>query len=257
MIDSNASNDHAMPMTGAGTRFMIVAQARSGSTFLRELLNAQPDITCHGEVFSRAWIDRLCHRPGQPATSAEDIRALLPARDADPLAFMASHVMAFDSAAVGFKIISEDLIDPRFWDALTGYAQDHGLRVIHLRRLNDLAALASRKRMGRFGISHSDRAHHPDQDAQARLVITGGELKRYRERQAMLAGRVDAAFPGALQARYETLADDFPGILAALGLPGPRPFTAPLRKMAPPDLADLIENYPELRRFDRPPQPVW
>ena len=40
-------------------KFVIIAQARSGSTLLVEALNCQPHILCHGEVLSRKWIQKL------------------------------------------------------------------------------------------------------------------------------------------------------------------------------------------------------
>ena len=164
--DSDHQPDQQAP------RFMIIAQARSGSTFLREVLNAQPDITCHGEVFSRIWIDRLHPRPDIAPLDADQIRALLPLRDADPLAFMAEHIMAFPGSATGFKIIYDDFIDARFRDKLTAHALENDFEIIHLRRNNHLAAFVSRARMTRFGIGHSDR---PQRRAEAE---PGGDPQR-------------------------------------------------------------------------------
>lgn len=250
--DSDHQPDQQAP------RFMIIAQARSGSTFLREVLNAQPDITCHGEVFSRIWIDRLHPRPDIAPLDADQIRALLPLRDADPLAFMAKHIMAFPGSATGFKIIYDDFIDARFRDKLTAHALENDFEIIHLRRNNHLAAFVSRARMTRFGIGHSDR---PQRRAEAepptRITVDEAELKRYITRQAFLADQVDQLFPDALQVRYETLRDDFPRILSRLGLPGGREFAGPLRKMAPENLAEVIENYDQLRQYDSPSQPLW
>ena len=108
-----------MPLPQADTRFMIVAQARSGSTLLREALNAEPDIVCHGETFSRVWIDRIVPRPGEEAPTPDEIRAMLPGRDTDPLQFMAERVMPFPGKVTGFKIIYDDFIDPVSYTHLT------------------------------------------------------------------------------------------------------------------------------------------
>ena len=241
------------------TRFMIVAQARSGSTFLREALNDQPDITCHGEVFSRVWIDRLVTRPGMLPPTSSQTRAMLPRRDADPLAFMAEQIMAFPTRATGFKIVYDDFIDDRFHEPLTRFGRDKGVKVIHLRRLNPLAALVSRTRMFRFGLSHSDKPRRTDggREAPRKITIPPAEVERYARRQNMLAAGVDERFPDALQLRYETLHEDFPAIFTHLGLPADREFGAGLRKMTPTSLSDVIENYHELAQYDRPEQPVW
>ena len=247
-----------MPLPQADTRFMIVAQARSGSTLLREALNAEPDIVCHGEAFSRVWIDRMVPRPDQDVLTADQIRAMLPCRDADPLQFMAERVMPFPGMVTGFKIIYDDFIDPRFQDKLTGYAHQNGLRIIHLRRLNPVAALASRTRMFRFGLGHSDRPQRKADAAEAeKITIPPRELDQYMRRQNRLAEQIDGLFPDAFQARYETLGTDYPHILAHLGLPGARHFIAPLSKMAPPSLANVIENYDEIASYDTPAQPLW
>ena len=257
-----ASNpDHARLLSHIASRprnFMIIAQARSGSTFLTELLNRQDDITCHGEVFSRVWIDRLVPPPGRQPLSTACIREMLPSRNSDPQGFMSNHVMRFPSQATGFKIIYDDFIDPRFQDALIRYAKANEVRIVHLRRRNHLAAFVSRARMSRFGIRHSDRPLGKNGDVQTgRIKVCSRELKRYTARQSALAAHIDATFPHALQLTYESLRDDFPRLLNHLAVDPDRPFYAPLRKLAPPDLSEVIENYAELRVFDRPPQPVW
>lgn len=256
-----ANPDHTRPPPDSVSRpgnFMIIAQARSGSTLLCELLNRQDDITCHGEVFSRVWIDRLIPPPGGHPLSAANIREMLPGRDTDPLCFMSTHVMTFAGQATGFKIIYDDFIDPRFQDALVRYANANDVRIIHLRRRNHLAAFVSRARMMRFGIRHSDRPFGKNGEVQtASIKVCPRELQRYIARQSALAAHIDATFPQALQLTYEGLREDFPRLLNHLAVSSNRPFAAPLRKLSPSDLSDVIENYAELREFDHPAQPVW
>ncbi|WBU59760.1 hypothetical protein [Paracoccus albus] len=166
--------------------------------------------------------------------------------------------MTFPSRTTGFKIIYDDFIDPRFQDALIAYANENEVRTIHLRRLNHLAAFASRARMTRFGIRHSDRPFGKNGEVQTGSIkVCPRELKRYIARQSVLAAHIDATFPDALQLEYENLREDFPLLLDHLAIDPSRPFHAPLRKLAPPDLSDVIENYAELREFDHPAQPAW
>lgn len=239
-------------------RFMIIAQARSGSTFLRELLNAQPGVVCHGEVFSRVWIDRMVPRPGHEALTEQEIRALLPRRDADPVGVMNEYFLDFPGQVAGFKVIYEDFLDPRFDEALTLFARQSGMKIIHLWRQNRLAGLVSRLRMSRFGLRHSDVPRHEDGTETPRLItVDRAELDRYVRHHDLQAQRIDERFPDALQVRYETLRDDFPRIMAHIGLPGQGNFASPLRKLAAQDLSEIIENHAELREFDYPPQPVW
>lgn len=239
-------------------RFMIVAQARSGSTFLRETLNAQPDVTCHGEILSRAWINKLVPAHDSKPRTREQTADMQTARDDDPIGFLQTHVLDFPAQTVGFKIIYEDFFHLGLDRMLQPWATENGVRVIHLRRLNPVAAFASRLRMQKYRISHSDAAGRPDGGSSAQKVhITPDDLSQFIDRQTRQGAQVDALFPAALRIEYENLAADYPLILSHLGLDGDRAFASPLRKMTPLSLADVIENYPEIADFDHPEQPVW
>lgn len=242
----------------APRRFMILAQARSGSTFLREALNLQPEIVCHGEVFSRVWISRLEPAAGDIPASADDIRRIMPERDADPLRFLDQRVFVFPGQSTGFKIIYEDFFHDGLAETLAAHARQQAFRIYHLRRLNPVAALASRMRMARYKLSHSDApgAQH-DPEAVGKLTMSPVALDRYIAWQDGLAASVDGLFPDAMQIRYETLAQDFQRMLADLGISGTRPFGSALRKMTPQNLADVIENYDDVALRDHPAQPIW
>lgn len=238
--------------------FVIIAQARSGSTFLREILNLQPEITCHGEIFSRAWINKLIPPPGHPPVPPEKIRELMPVRDADPLRFLSDRIMVFPGQTTGFKIIYEDFMRDEFADIMVDHIHKTGMKVIHLRRLNMLAAFTSRMRMTRFGIRHSDAPQTAEEASVPSCVtVTQGAFNRYIQRQNLFAEKIDAYFPDALQTKYETLREDFPHILACLGIAEEREFVPALRKMAPENLAEVIENYSQVAVHDHPPQPRW
>ncbi|SDE42141.1 hypothetical protein SAMN05421538_106192 [Paracoccus isoporae] len=237
---------------------MILAQARSGSTFLREALNDQPEIVCHGEVFSRVWISRMEPQAGAEPAPAEEIRRIMPERDADPLRFLQDHIYAFPGQITGFKVIYEDFFHDGLSEILADHARTRGLRIYHLRRLNPVAALASRMRMARYQLSHSDApGAQQDPNTVGKLKMEPAALARYTSWQNDLASRVDALFPDAMQIRYETLAQDFPRILADLGLPDRRAFGSALRKMTPQNLEDAIENYGDVAAYDHPAQPIW
>ncbi|MDO5604926.1 MAG: glycosyltransferase [Paracoccus sp. (in: a-proteobacteria)] len=242
----------------APREFVIIAQARSGSTFLRKALNAQHDITCHGEVLSHAWIEGLEPRPGEHPLDAETIRAMMPGRDADVTGFLRDHVMVFGQQITGFKIVYGNFFDPSLHEELLGLIRARGMAVIHLRRQNQLAALASTMRMQQFGLNHSHvLAPAEDRPPVEKLHIPIERIEGYIRRQAGLADRVDALFPDAVQASYETLHEDFPRILGHLGIDEPRDFDAGLDKLAPTDLSEAIGNYAELAEYDVAAQPLW
>ncbi|WBU63238.1 hypothetical protein [Paracoccus aerodenitrificans] len=238
--------------------FVIIAQARSGSSFLRESLNAQPEITCHGEVLSRKWIGKLLPRPGQPAYTRSRIEELLPLRDADTLNFLDQYVLTSPDEITGFKIIYEDLLLTGLADRLECLVRSRGMTVFHLRRRNHLAAYLSRLRMAKHGVSHSTVPETQENRAPGRkLHIEPGKLSSFIETQTNYATTIDRIFPDSVQLSYETLQRDFPGILNRLGLPPAREFSSDLRKLAPTSLRDIIENYDDVAAYDSHEQPVW
>lgn len=246
-------------MLPASVRFVIIAQARSGSTLLRHALNAHPQITCHGEILSRAWINGLIPPAAQTSddarlhkTARPVVLGLMPQRNDDPAGFVRQHV--FDTAAkpvTGFKIIYEDLFDDSaYGHRIRGFLRAENPVVIHLTRLNPLAAYASRRRMTELRISHSDVT--PDGTAEApKLTLKRSEVTGFILRQAALRARVDDLFPLAHPLSYEHLRSQFPALLDRLGA-DPAPFTERLRKLGSSDLRDLIANYDELADLDAP-----
>lgn len=234
----------------SGGRFVIIAQARSGSTLLRYALHAHPDVVCHGEVLSPAWINRLVPR-GQKATDQTpraEVERLMVDRARDINGFMQRHVYGgFSGRTVGFKIVYADLFKPRpLAHAALAYLIARPMTVIHLYRANTLAAFVSRQRMKEFGVSHSNEGAWRDLPY---LIIARDELVEYAAEQASFRARTDALFPHALKVRYEDLRDTFPAILRHLGV-SPAPFVEGLQKLAPDDLRDVVANYDEVSDFD-------
>ena len=94
-------------------RFVIIAQARSGSTLLRLALHAHPDVVCHGEVLSAAWMNRLVPQ-GQKAVDQspkDQILRLWDERENDPGQFLERWVYSgFSQSCIGFKVVYGDLL---------------------------------------------------------------------------------------------------------------------------------------------------
>ena len=83
--------------------FVIFTRARSGSSSLMSRLDSCPDVVCHGEIFKRKRIDiRPEHRRRLPI-------ATVPARNADPLGFIAGIRGLDPDKHVGFKIFPPHL----------------------------------------------------------------------------------------------------------------------------------------------------
>ena len=132
-------------------RFLILAEARSGSTMLKDALNSSPSVLCFSEVFNVVF-DGVMYGgvEGYDNNSAED-RAL---RDRDFRAFLRERIYCRhpdEVGAVGFK----HLVTARAGsvdDLLLHLAQDTQIRVLHLRRRNILRRKVSRKLAEATGI---------------------------------------------------------------------------------------------------------
>ena len=130
------------------TRFIILSDARTGSNLLQQALNSHPAIVCFREIFNldpdyidydvEDWNPRSA---ADVALRQRDIRAFLQQR------IFGEH--AAEVGAVGFKFHYE-----HFWfgeDLLPALTGDEGLKVIHLRRLNQFRMLVSLKLVEQTG----------------------------------------------------------------------------------------------------------
>ena len=98
-------------------QFAIIAQARSGSTSLRQLLNTHPEICCHGEVFAinnLQGFERKAPKGHPVYRSTEDLFEM---REKDIGFFYNKMVMGERPGvrATGFKIIDNQIEAPRFY----------------------------------------------------------------------------------------------------------------------------------------------
>ncbi len=81
-------------------RFVVLTSRRSGSYFLGDLLDRQPAVTCHGELFKRNVVElRPAFRRGT-GFDRHDVER----RDAAPLAFLDLVVDESPGTHVGFKL---------------------------------------------------------------------------------------------------------------------------------------------------------
>lgn len=126
-------------------RFIVLARSRTGSNFLRGLLNSHSKITIFGEIVADSSQDYVdWDVPGYEQSGR--ISAL---RRQDPVLFLERQVFRTflpDVSAVGFKIFYYHAQDNRWKHVWTYLQSSRALRVIHLKRWNILESLASRKR---------------------------------------------------------------------------------------------------------------
>ena len=123
-------------------RFVVVATARTGSTFLINLLNAHSQVLAFGELFRSpdtiGW--------DVPPYAGFESKHLLSLYQSDPRAFLTEAVFRRwprSCKAVGFKLFyyhARAMPFATVWDHL---AQDREILVLHLKRRNILAQYLS------------------------------------------------------------------------------------------------------------------
>ncbi|MGD2076652.1 MAG: sulfotransferase [Gammaproteobacteria bacterium] len=227
-------------------KFCILTSQRSGSTWLKSLLDSHPRIRCLGELFLyRPWPEwpdaRLLpfyefrrHTPGRrPAVTARYLAALSD--------------YPGDHRAIGFKLMYNQLV--AFPEILYTLLRQR-FRLIHLVRLNPLDVVISRQRMRQTGLHHSTTATAP----QAIHVDVSRLHGQLLGQQAMV-GTVRAflkAFPLAhREITYEGLRADQDACLSAtaqfVGLGSNAvSYQSELRRISAGSYRKRIANYEEV-----------
>lgn len=239
-------------------KFVIVSAPRTGSTLLTKTLNSIPDITCHGELLLpghvrgyRDGFDPFTATPEQRKTRST---GLLQNRDRDARAFL-MHAFERPEAAVGMKIIYNDLLQPRWHEALDWLLAAGDVRWIHLRRRNALRRYVSELIMHSGGAIHSGPGGKAKGQVQVRVDLNAfqarcSEIEAEQQRVMQTIGDKPV-----LDVFYEDLSADTGGVAAklcqSLGIDvSPDSITPALKKVGADDLATSVSNYEELINND-------
>lgn len=235
--------DQTIAPTAACTRFVIVTTGRTGSTRLRLLLDSHPLVTCHGELFGEN-LSTLA------APGSEAHQRLLAERECDPAGFAMQRAFAPTGAdAVGFKILYQQLLH-RWPGLLDCLQQARDVRIIHLVRRNGIKRFMSEYFVGTVTGKNVYLKDEPLPRIEPVVVPVAILLERLSEerRQSDRIRDVLADHPCHEIAYEDSLDDDGPAMRAVqefLGVP-PAGLTAPIRKILPDDLRQLIANFDEV-----------
>ena len=243
-------------------RFIIACPARSGSTMLVHMVRSHPDCVSNSEVM--AFTDR--DGGFDPSVQAyvetfgdEDDRVRW--RRREPVEFM--NQVAFHSAGHlwgGFKIKSDELIQPKYSATLDALRADRTIKVLHLNRSNLLERYVSWVMVNEVtGVTMAVRREDVPDFGQVRIS------PRKAERDFVLAEQrqemIDQWFADhdVLQLEYEALTFDAVGqskrICDFLEIES-RILTTRTLKISP-HVSTLISNFDQLRghfegtRFER------
>lgn len=175
---SLSPNAQARSRRSETRRFVLLADGRTGSTWLELLLDRHPDVVCEWEMLHGSLIDHsLCFSEKFPAHLDKTVWR---------------KYSGF--AAVGFRLLYEQCATPdsdrtSFRPEVFRYFATQALFVVHLVRRNVLNKLLSRKLAQRFQI-FGGRPYPP-----TTLDISPDELRHEIERQARflqaIAGQLD------------------------------------------------------------------
>lgn len=118
-------------------RFIIVCQARTGSTMLSTALANHSEICAHGEVLNLRNDNRLEFVGLDYNNPSPIISYLKSLRNADPAKYIHNYVLHSGQLnAVGFKFKYEELSNPLFEAAKKYVLRNTDIKIIHMKRLN-------------------------------------------------------------------------------------------------------------------------
>lgn len=148
-----------MPEEGL-VRFLVLANARTGSYMLVQALNSHPKVTCFSELFN-AEMDHVDFNVAGYDNHDPEARCL---RDRDFQRFLSERIIAGHpdgTRAIGFKLLYSHVWG--FPGLLEHLIEDTDLRIVHLKRRNLLRVLVSTKIAERTGVWQMDRGFAPEQ----------------------------------------------------------------------------------------------
>ncbi len=209
------------------TKFVILCNARSGSTWLHTLLNSHPQIISKGEILRRTF----------EKNQIERIQSLN------------DHVFTPYSTrieAVGLKIFyeyQEDEYFKRFFDELQN---DVSIRIIHLIRKDKLAQYVSLKlaeTTSQWNLVRSNEIN-----ARSRIRIDRGEFNAYQSKSADKQDELTRLFANhkVLNISYENLCESLDENLERIQLfleVKPLKLFSLLKKQSIAPINDQIENW--------------
>lgn len=231
-------------------RFVIVGVARTGSTLLLDLLNAQPTVIAFGELFRG---DGAIGWDIPPFLTRQSPR-LRRMAERQPVEFLETAVFRrwpMRIAAVGFKLFyyhARSGPQGMLWEHLR---DDPNLVIVHIKRRNILEQYLSLRVAHATNVWSATRI--PDRAAQP-MVLNPRDCLGHFEQVRAQEEACDAFFVGGriLTLTYEDLIADRASALKAAGahlaLPL-EPVKPRLVRQRTQPLSSAIANYDELREF--------
>lgn len=220
------------------TRFIVLFEARSGSTYLMESLNSHPQIVAAKEHFANLR-ERIRIGQVEPQTQLEWLHQFY-FREESP-----------QCRAIGFKTKLKDIA---LKDEVAQWLRENGLKVILLQRRNRIKLAVSLINAMRLNEKTGDWNLYRKEDRPGPLQIDVPQFNKWlsgldaaREQLEQYARSLQLDL---LTLHYEDLfyqgESTFARIFDFLGVEA-HPLQAECMKNTSDDLRDVVENYDELR----------
>ena len=231
-------------------KFVIIGSQRTGTTWLRTLLDSHPLINCYGEVLN---LDDVTERSYPNYVRQKRSRALLHRVQRGRLLneYLDQLLFMEPDMATGFKLMySMTSWFPYQFPTVMSYIKQHDLAVIHLTRENVLRTHLSRVTARARNVWHTDKTHNkkkpvvvPPEKLLRALDKIGQQDELWRNKLANLT---------PLSMTYESLVrnlgESSGDILSFLGVDNEVGLQSSLKKINPNDLRKVIENYDAVER---------
>lgn len=226
------------------TPFVIVAQERTGSTWLQMLLHSHENILCYGEIFN-ADANIRC-KAGVPAIEA----------GADPVEYLQKQIFCERPAAihaVGFRLFYNHAGETD-WPTLRPFLQKQNIRIIHLRRQDLLSRYLSHQLALQTNVWSSQEQVGDEWENSRKVWVNPVDCLADIYRSRWQSHQHDAYFSynPLLHLGYENLVSQFDTESARLQnfLRVPiRSLSAPLEKQQTRAKSEIIENYTDLKEL--------
>jgi hypothetical protein len=231
------------------TKFAVVTSARTGSTWLIDQLNAQPDVSAYGELLlGRA-------RTGAQLVGRADFPRFIEVNDKKGLARVTGMISYLNRlyrkpGVVGFKLMYSCL---RSFPEVYGYFVARRIRIVHLERENLLDVLVSDELARLTGTSHTtavNGAPAPRITVDSSTLLKRLERLETRRRQVKLLLRISAC--PIINVTYERLVAsdrELLNVLDFFGIEQAVEFRSKLAKRGAANRKDSISNFEEVRRL--------
>lgn len=264
------------------TKFVVLTTQRSGSTYLRLLLNSYRSIRCHGEIFLRNYFaedgfreymsnslftyilyfihnNPLLKSKNQPDYYNNYLKDFLNKLYKDQCHSNAWHDMEkwneyisndyFElEEAVGFKLMYDQI---QINDYLKEFLQKNDVKIIHLSRKNKLKQFLSYRRM-----KENSQAHTTKERATNDVYIDISKFEKYLKKTEYLEKQFSSKFEGncsILNISYEDINNSLEVIFDFLGIVDRdiQINDVKIKKISKGGLSDQISNYKEVEAYCR------